>query len=105
MNLWQHLEVALLDSLPIRFFFLSEGHLQAGCFVTCSDIRKKQQSKTRDITRGNLSGTENRTIRRVVGLESPEIPQREANNESNRSEVESRKTDSESESESHPNNA
>ena len=57
----------------------------------------------------NFSGTEsrimNRTIPRIAGLESPEIPQREAKNESNRSKVESRKIDSESPSESHPNNA
>ena len=44
----------------------------------------------------------NRTIPRIVGVESPEIPQREYKKESNRSEVESRKVDSESPSESHP---
>ena len=51
-------------------------------------------------SRGYLSGTEsriaNRAIPRIAGLESKEILQREAENESNRSKVESRKVNSES---------
>ena len=58
----------------------------------------------------SLNGTEsriaNRTIPRIVGLQSPEIPQREAKKKkSNRSKTESQKIDSESPSESHPINA
>ena len=56
-----------------------------------------------------LSGTEsritNRTIPRIVGLESPDVPQREAKNGANRSKAESPKIDSESPSELHPINA
>ena len=56
--------------------------------------------------RVELSGTEsriaNRTIPRIAGLESTEIPQREAKHELNRNKVEARKIDSESPSESHP---
>ena len=57
----------------------------------------------------NLSGTESRITNcktpRIAALESPEIPQREAKNETNRSKVESWKIDSESPSESHLGNA
>ena len=57
----------------------------------------------------DLSGTEsriaNRTIPRFTGLESQEIPQGEAKNESNLSKTESRKIDSELPSESRPINA
>ena len=55
------------------------------------------------VTFSDLSGTEsriaNRTIPGIAGLESREIPQREAKNEPNRSKAESRKIDSER----HPN--
>ena len=57
----------------------------------------------------NLSGTESRienhTIPRIAGLESPDIPRREEKDESNRNKEESRKSNSESPSESHPINA
>ena len=58
-------------------------------------LRENQCSEDHDLS-GTESRIANRTIPRIAGLESPEIPQREAEKESNRSKVESQKIDSES---------
>ena len=57
---------------------------------------------SRPTLNGTKSRSVNRTIPGIAGLMSPEILQREAKNELNRSKVESQKIDSESPSESHP---
>ena len=78
-------------------------------FVQCSGCLVLLTKRSSALKVAVLSGTEsriaNRTIPRIAGRNRQKFRNEKQNNESNRGKVESRKIDSESPSESHPNNA